>query len=112
MYCDSIGENGVVFKTGGFTINVISTPIITEVEQEININKQIKISPNPTSNHLKIIAKDLDVSEINVINISGKIIETYKSNLDLINVSDLPSGIYFINFITNERIVIKKFIKQ
>ncbi|PCI92566.1 MAG: hypothetical protein COB15_17465, partial [Flavobacteriales bacterium] len=54
MYCDSIGENGVVFKTGGFTINVIGTPIITGLDNNLELNSDINIYPNPTSNQLTI----------------------------------------------------------
>ena len=54
MYCDSIGEKGVVFnKKTGFVINVIDSLLI-------NINEQdafgITIYPNPTSNQITLKA--------------------------------------------------------
>ncbi|PCI98113.1 MAG: hypothetical protein COB15_06350, partial [Flavobacteriales bacterium] len=44
--------------------------------------------------------------------ITGKIIMTTKQNTNTINVTDLSDGIYFIQLITDERTLTKKFVKQ
>jgi PKD repeat protein len=111
MYCDSIGENGVVFKTGGFTINIIGTPIITELDNHTELNSNINIYPNPTSNQLTINT-ELKLSEITIIDITGKTMITTKQNTNIINVADLSDGIYFIKLVVEERTITKKFVKQ
>ena len=111
MYCDSIGENGVVFKQTGFTINVIGTPIISGLDNHPEMNSDINIYPNPTSNQLSIDT-ELKISEITIIDITGKIIMTIKQNTNIINVADLSNGIYFIQLITEDRVITKKFVKQ
>ena len=110
-YCDSIGSNGVVFKQTGFTINVISPPIITGVNNVEKLISEIKTYPNPTSNQL-IIDSEQKINEISIIDITGKTLKVYTTNLNAINVSDLPSGIYFIKLITNEKTITKKLVKQ
>ncbi|MFL3662628.1 MAG: SBBP repeat-containing protein [Flavobacteriales bacterium] len=110
-YCDSIGSNGVVFKQNGFTINVISPPIITGVKNVEKIISEITIYPNPTSNQL-IIDSEQKINEISIIDITGKTLRVYTTSLNSINVSDLPSGIYFIKLITNENTMTKKLIKE
>lgn len=112
MYCDSIGKNGVVFnKSSGFSINVISTPIITALDNHPELNSDINIYPNPTSNQLSINT-ELDISEIKIIDITSKTIMSSKENTSIINVSNLADGIYFIQLITEERTITKKFVKQ
>jgi hypothetical protein len=37
---------------------------------------------------------------------------TIKENTNIINVADLTDGIYFINLVTDERTITKKFVKQ
>ena len=112
MYCDSIGGNGVVFnKQAGFTINVISPPIITGIDNNLELNSEVNIYPNPTSNLLSI-ETELDINEINIIDITGKMIITTKQNTNTINVVDLSNGIYFIKLITDEKTIIKKIVKQ
>jgi PKD repeat protein len=111
MYCDSIGENGVVFKTSGFTINVIGTPIITGLDNHSELNSGINVYPNPTSNQLTVDT-ELKLSKITIIDITGKMIMTTKGNTNTINVADLSDGIYFIQLITEEITITKKFVKQ
>ena len=112
MYCDSIGENGVLFKgAAGFTINIIS-PTTTNLDNDISKKSDVKIYPNPTSNQLTIVSKKFDFNEIVIVDIAGRIIKTSKKETSTINVADLPSGIYFINLIANDRTIIKKFVKN
>ena len=111
IYCDSIGENGVVFKTGGFTINVVGTTIATGIDNHPKLNSDINIYPNPASNQLTVDT-GLKLSEITIIDITGKIIMTIKQNTNIINVADLSDGIYFIQLITMEGTITKKFVKQ
>tara|TARA_B100000809_G_C15120256_1_gene524014 strand:- start:92 stop:2716 length:2625 start_codon:yes stop_codon:yes gene_type:complete len=111
MYCDSIGVNGVVFKAGGFTINIIGTPIITGLDNHLELNSDINIYPNPASNQLTIDT-ELKINNIKITNISGKIIKTITTDLNIVNVANLSDGIYFIQLITDERTITKKFVKQ
>jgi hypothetical protein len=56
MYCDSIGENGVVFnKQTGFTINVIAPPLVTQVNEQAALTSGMNIYPNPTGNLLNVV---------------------------------------------------------
>jgi PKD repeat protein len=112
MYCDSIGKNGVVFnKAGGFTINVISAPITTGIDNNVDLNTEIEIYPNPTSNQLTIDT-ELKLRETTIIDITGKIIMRSKVNTNTINVAGLSDGIYFIKLVVEERTITKKFVKQ
>jgi len=110
MHCDSIGANGVVFKTGGFTINVSGTPIITGVE-DIELNRELIIYPNPTSNQLSIDT-DIYIDGISISDVTGKQIKSFIPNSNTINVEDLSDGIYFIKIEGKDQSIIRKFIKQ
>ena len=75
--------------------------------------EEISIYPNPTSNYFYIFANnDFITYEINIIDISGKII--YKSELSkkttMIYVNNYPAGIYFVNIITDTNIISKQLI--
>ncbi len=112
VYCDSIGVNGVVFKQAGFTINVITPPILTGINYEMDLASEIDIYPNPTLNQLTVVSEQLEVSKINIIDITGKTLKTITPVLNIINVANLPSGLYFIELIGEEKTIIKKFVKQ
>jgi hypothetical protein len=88
-------------------LNLGSTVSVTKNAQQSNIS----IYPNPTSTQISINTK-LTLSEIRIIDITGKVVITTKESTNTINVSDLSNGIYFIQLITDERTITKKFVKQ
>lgn len=74
----------------------------------------IKLYPNPVKSNLKIITPNI-ISEISIYNISGQLVKSRQSTKkpeEIINVSDLKSGIYFIKIQTDKRTITKNFIKQ
>jgi hypothetical protein len=88
-----------------------SSGLLTSIEGN-HLAKEIKLYPNPVSSELIIENDSLSIMEIEIIDITGKTLFKTKHNTNLVQVGDLPSGIYFIHLITNERIVTKKFVKQ
>lgn len=75
------------------------------------VSNPISLYPNPTSNELTIDTEQ-KISEVSIIDITGKIIMITKQNTKTINVSDLSNGLYFIKLSTGERTITKKFLKQ
>lgn len=69
------------------------------------------IYPNPTSNQLNIDTP-FEINSITITDITGQTLPTIIANTNQVEVSNLPSGIYFINIYTENRIISKKFIKQ
>lgn len=112
MYCDSIGQNGVVFnKQTGFTINVIAPPIVTGLENVSVLNSLVRIYPNPTSTQLTLETK-LAIKEVVIIDIAGQIINSIVPKANKIDVSNLSNGIYFIKVVGEEQTIIQKFVKD
>lgn len=73
--------------------------------------QEIDIFPNPVVDDLNILIKPEGISNVMVRDINGRrIIE--KTNISSLNVSDLPSGIYFLEVTVNEESKIFKFIKS
>ncbi|WP_235003990.1 T9SS type A sorting domain-containing protein [Aequorivita lipolytica] len=87
----------------------MSTPIFSA--------SQFSIHPNPVKNRLYINATNPTANlKVKILNIEGKLIRT--ENLEIqdqtsIDVSNLKSGIYFLN-IEDEtgNVEVKKFIKE
>jgi len=111
-YCDSIGIFGVIFnKQNGFTINVVAPPIITKSDNNLELNSLVRVCPNPTSTQLTIDTK-IDITEVVVIDHTGKTIKSVVPKKNKIDVADLSNGIYFIKIVGNEQTVIQKFVKD
>jgi hypothetical protein len=78
---------------------------------EVNVNN-FNVYPNPVENNLTI-GTDKVITEINIYSVTGVLVYSETSVSDnVINVSDLNNGIYFINIKTENGDVVKRFVKK
>lgn len=70
------------------------------------------VYPNPVSNQLTINNNGFIINEINIIDHTGNYLKTITSGLNIVNVSNLPSGIYFIELVGEKKSITQKFIKR
>lgn len=70
------------------------------------------VYPNPASNQLIISNNNQVISKINIYNITGEIIKTIPTDINVINVADLHQGIYLLRITINDEIITRKFVKQ
>lgn len=83
----------------------------------ITENKQLNIFPNPANNFVSIgvnsnnsnLNADLIISDIN-----GKQLQkqNLSNNSQIINIEDLPSGIYIVKVYNEKEVFVGKFVKQ
>tara|TARA_R110002049_G_scaffold86004_3_gene218629 strand:- start:1244 stop:4957 length:3714 start_codon:yes stop_codon:yes gene_type:complete len=75
------------------------------------INKNLKIYPNPVKDILAIeINNNIEVHQFTIYNLQGKVIKNVIKK-QATNISNLPTGVYFIKIETDKGIGIKKIIK-
>jgi hypothetical protein len=101
--CEAIYYHGIVHFTAG--------------ECGVGVNdlmKQIEIFPNPTASFININA-DLDGrKEMQVLNISGQIAmkDSFYAKKKTIDLSELPTGFYFIRITTKDGTLTQRIIKE
>ena len=90
--------------------NNVATGIYNYVDNAINIS----IYPDPATDKLTIDASQSIPKSIEILNIEGQIIKviTGSSNKTNVDISELPSGLYFVKVQTEKGIAVKKFIKE
>ncbi|MEQ3662892.1 MAG: T9SS type A sorting domain-containing protein, partial [Flavobacterium sp.] len=73
-----------------------------------------RVYPNPVNDILTIVNELSSNSKLTIVDINGRIVKQVSSSTSLtsINVSDLNSGIYFVNIETEEGKSTKKIIKN
>ncbi len=103
---ETINDNIIVDGTELVNINLISTNISE------NQNNQISIYPNPSNGTFTITNYELKITNIEIIDITGKII--HKSEFSIFNFqfSIQKKGIYFIKIQTENQIFTEKLIIQ
>lgn len=83
--------------------------ITSDISDNYFVDKSIAVYPNPTTG--KVVVDYKDVQSVEVYNISGKLILT-THNTNHIDISDRPSGIYFIKVSTKNSNHILKLVKE
>jgi hypothetical protein len=105
----SVGDNGTILKTndgGGFFVG------LNDLSPKSN---QIKIYPDPASNQITIETSETAAnSQLSIMNLNGEEVLTHsiikpKTQID---ISNLPSGIYFVRMTNDRNVEVGKFVKQ
>ena len=85
-----------------------SSPVVSAVELE----KKAAIFPNPASSSIRVFLEE-SFSDWEITDLNGRIIKSGSDNATdfEINISDLQPGLYYLNLISNDIRVHKKFMK-
>ena len=69
---------------------------------KLELTNSISIYPNPAKTAINITEQsDLNIQQISIIDLTGKLIHAEASNFNTIDVSALSSGIYIIRIHTD-----------
>lgn len=82
---------------------------VSTIQLDLN-EKKYRVYPNPTTGTF-IIKEDIENEEIRLFDISGKSIKIDKSNSNTYDISELPSGTYFLQIKTDKIIENHKIVK-
>jgi hypothetical protein len=116
-------------KMKAFILNGIN--IGTPYEQEFSItvtgvgieqlrmtNDELRVYPNPTTGELRVTSNELQVTSIEIFDMMGRRHECTKARMHegtkglVMDISNLPAGIYLLRNQTEKGMVMKKVIKN
>lgn len=102
--------------TGPFVLTGTITPLAENifevpVANEMSIDSEVNIYPNPTSGLLRIDSK-YPVTSISIYNSAGQMIKKYGNGTETLSVAELPAGIYNLIIRTRERVVTKRIVRN
>jgi hypothetical protein len=82
------------------------------VNNEALVENNISIYPNPSSDYITILAKNIPIKNIKIIDLTGKLI--YENTfIEKVNVSNLKTGMYVIQIESKDgKQTVHKFIKK
>jgi len=77
-----------------------------------SVQNSCKVYPNPAALELSIIRKDEKTSLIGIYNLLGSLVMKLNSSASQVDISSLPSGMYFIKAQTDHQVDNISFIKK
>lgn len=93
--------------SGDYTLNIYEEDL-SLVEENL---MTVKIFPNPAEDKFNLYC-DHELTELQLKEINGKVIKIFDPSQKEFNVSDIPSGVYFLTLSTNENTLTKKLIRK
>ena len=97
------------FSTGGFDLDAVGLIHVNGINSVVEKEIEISIFPNPISDVFQVNIEK-EIIQIQVLNLGGKIV-SFSGN-SILDISDLPSGLYLIKIITNSGTYVKKVVKK
>ena len=108
-------ENGnyAVMVTESSCTNTSACVSITglDIDNLDLLNRAYQLYPNPSTTTITISNFDSEIDNITIVDITGKVIQSFQPKTGDIDVSALKKGVYFIQIEVNKSFVCKKFIK-
>jgi len=95
-YLNGVIPNGTIYK---FT-KVSGT---VSIQENVNTFKT-RIFPNPANNFIHVVSENnkTSISQIQIMDLSGKVVRTINSQFNQIDISELNSGIYMVNVFSSD----------
>ncbi len=81
------------------------------ISVKLSDRKAIKIYPNPVSNHFVVETNATEIEQVELIDATGRLMRSILNVKSVVNISDLPKGIYFVKMKTEGQTVVEKLIK-
>ena len=107
------GDYAVVVTDGNCSDTSACVSIIgVGVEDHGNISNAVSIYPNPAFNALTINTDNLNINSLSIVSLTGQTVKIETTTTKTMDVSDLPSGVYFLQVQTDKGMVNKRFIKR
>jgi len=108
---NSVLSTSFIVQTGKSGFELSGTMNFTYSNVGINTSESIqpRVYPNPAKAIIHFEnTNNIDIISGSLINIYGQIIKQFEPNITQINISNIPSGIYFVKFSTSNGNVIQK----
>jgi hypothetical protein len=77
---------------------------------DVNVENQITVYPNPANNQLFI--QGLQPTKVEFYNVLGNLIYTIDNPTQTLSITSLANGTYFVKITTEEGVAVKQIVKQ
>ena len=117
--CNLLDDNGIIYVSGNMegcnTIDEVRAACQTSVE-ELNQEHAMNIYPNPSCSIITLLLSrpTSTVSNIAISNSGGleMLRSTFEGDRKQVDISTLPSGLYFIKIWNDKDVMVRKVVKQ
>lgn len=98
-------------ETEDFSVNISSTPSLQQDADAAMVSTDLKLFPNPATDEIRVsyfVNSDVVATEFRILDLQGRAVSGSRfrnvagENIQVLNVSTLPAGIYTLQLISSE----------
>ena len=104
-----LGDGTLVDKSIPTVVNTCNILLATNENDNVN---NLSIYPNPAKREITIHNNKGKINKMQILDATGKLISEQKPTSEVINISKLPVGTYFLQIFTDGENITKRFIKN
>jgi hypothetical protein len=109
----SISSNDPESPLYTYTLTGEGYDAVTSITTSVLNERSVRLYPNPATDHVHIVSPTNDELYVQIANIQGQVVEGEKLLKDRsIDVSSLPSGLYFFKFRSASFLEVIKVVKE
>ncbi len=113
VYQISVDADGT--KWIGTQKGLVAFDLTTSVSTISKLNHEFELYPNPAHDYLNLkVPKELQSSKVDIMSASGQVLQSFNlnNNQKLLQISQLPAGVYLLRIQSKENQSLEKFVKQ
>lgn len=111
VFMFDIGKLGDGSSTSTFYFDDVMQTATLSVDENLKL-ESLKVYPNPVSNTLYINSSTNKLTKVKIYSIIGKELLSVENDLEKIDTSGIPTGIYIMKLYSGSNYIIKKIIKK
>ncbi len=110
----NIGDYKAVITIGACSVTSNCITVNTLNRNQFDLNSNLKLYPNPTEGQVNIEFTNLTNPALNITDVNGRVLDNQNLNnkKSIINISNLPKGIYIFKVYSNEGVSTQKIVKK
>jgi Secretion system C-terminal sorting domain len=110
-------ENQIAINANAQEVPTQTQTTNTSVTSSINdtfLAQNVQIYPNPATDILSIEVQNMQLKEVAILDLTGRIIQTYKTENSRFDVplGQQVAGSYFVKILSDKGVVVKRFVKM
>ncbi len=109
---NTILASGGTFTSTSTTNFCVGTGRFVSNEEKITLENEVMLYPNPAKDVISISLRDQKMTQYMVTNMMGQTVLKGNVSEKDIRISNLKDGVYFIEFSSNKKRIVKRFVKK
>ena len=107
----TMANDSIAFSVGDSGLIITNSGILNSV-QSIDVIGDVRMFPNPTHDYFSVTISQYRITQVRILDVQGRMVQTVNTNFDYIPVNMLSPGLYFVEVHATEGKTVQSIIVE